>query len=592
MRRLALIALAALVAGVAADAQQTQPAATAQQPASSAVAPIGNSNVAPVTAAQVAPLSASDQPAQLPKLIETMEVRVINLDVVVTDKKGNPVTGLTKADFQLFENGVEKPISNFYEVAPPPKPAPGAAAAPAAEAVPEPIPDNQRRRIIFYIDNLSLAPFNRNRVFKQMKQFISDVMRPGDEAMIATFNRSMKIRMQFVRDPVALQQTLDVIAGESAGGLSNKSDFKQAEDQMDQAQSYDEALATARTYAESNQHDLRQSVESINGLMATLAGVEGKKILVLTSEGFPMQPGREAFQYLDEISKNKGWTYGSTLMEGMGFDSHDLIQSVARTANANGITVYTIHAGGLAAGNESSAENAKPVSFAVSQAAVSNSTESMQTMAEQTGGLASLLTNNYAAAFNRIKNDLDTYYSLGYRGGTERVDRQRSLEVRVKNRNYVVRNRQSFVEKSTYAEMSDRVVANLLYSTKQNDLHILVKSDRPRPTEEGYFRVPVEIQIPMDSLTFLPLGESEFAGGFDVFCVVANKDGDMSDVARQSHQIRLSRADKPKSAGKYYAYSLDLLMEPGLNKISIGVIDSVSNASGFARDQVLAKDLR
>ncbi len=598
MKRLALIVLAAFAIGLTADAQQTQPAAPAQAPAGSSVAPIGKGNVAPITAASPAPTSAATQTSPLPKLVESMEVRIINVDVVVTDRKGKPITGLTKDDFQLFENGTEKPISNFYEVtspATPAKTAPSAAAPGVATAptVSEPIPDNQRRRIIFYIDNLSLAPFNRNRVFKQMKQFIDEVMRPGDEGMIATFNRSMKIRMQFVRDPVALKQTLDVIAGESAMGLSNKSEFKTAEEQMDQAQSYDEALSTARTYAESTQHDLRQSVESINGLMSTLAGVEGKKILVLTSEGFPMQPGREAFQYLDDISREKGWTYGSTLMEGMGFDSHDQIQSVARTANANGITLYTIHAGGLAAGNETSAENSKPTSFAVSQAAISNSTESMQTMAEETGGLASLQTNNFAAAFKRIKEDLDSYYSLGYRGGTERVDRQRSLEVRVKNhRNYVVRSRRSFVEKSTYAEMSDRVIANLLYTSKQNDLHIMVKSDRPRPTEEGYFRVPVDVQIPMDSLTFLPLGDTEYAGGFDVYCVVANKEGDMSDVARQSHQIRLTRAEKPKAAGKFYTYSLDLLMEPGLNRISIGVIDSVSNATGFARDQVLAKDLR
>ena len=52
----------------------------------------------------------------LPKLTETMDIRVVNVDVVVTDKKGKTVTGLTKDDFQLFENGVPKTISNFYEV--------------------------------------------------------------------------------------------------------------------------------------------------------------------------------------------------------------------------------------------------------------------------------------------------------------------------------------------------------------------------------------------------------------------------------------------------------------------------------------------
>ena len=55
-------------------------------------------------------------PSSLPKLVESIDVKVINVDVVVTDKKGNAVTGLTKDDFELFENGQPKLITNFYEV--------------------------------------------------------------------------------------------------------------------------------------------------------------------------------------------------------------------------------------------------------------------------------------------------------------------------------------------------------------------------------------------------------------------------------------------------------------------------------------------
>jgi len=35
-----------------------------------------------------------------------------------------------------------------------------------------------------------------------------------------------------------------------------------------------------------------------------------------------------------------------------------------------------------------------------------------------------------------------------------------------------------------------------------------------------------------------------------------------------------------------------LLVEPGLNNISIGVIDDISNVQGFDRQQVIARDLR
>jgi len=202
-------------------------------------------------------------------------------------------------------------------------------------------------------------------------------------------------------------------------------------------------------------------------------------------------------------------------------------------------------------------------------------------------------SNNFQGAFASISRDLESYYSLGYRAGTERVDRQRYLTVKLKNRrDLIVRSRQTFVEKSLYAEMNDRVIANLLYRVKENDLNILTRLGQALPTGDGYFKVPVDIQIPMSSLALLPQGDTEYAGGFDIYVVVANKDGDMSDVARKSHQIHVPAADIKTVAGKFYTYTLELLTEPGLNKISIGVVDQISNVSGFSREQIIARDTR
>lgn len=534
------------------------------------------------------------KPSELPKLVESIDVKVINVDVVVTDKKGNAVTGLTKDDFELFENGQPKLITNFYEVQG--KKATNVsilapnAEKPVTEVPQEEMNENLRRRIIFYVDNLSLQPFNRNRVFKEMKEFAKNVMRPGDEAMVATFNRSMKIRANFTRDPVQIQQTLDVLAGESALGVTNRGERRDVESRINDAQDYDMAIAYARQYAQSVEHDLRQSAESLKGLMTTLAGVEGKKILVLTTEGFQIQPGREMFYLVDEIAREKGWPAGGTMLEGMGFNSSQVIESIGKTANANAITLYTLHAGGLSAANEGAmADRDRPIPFVVTQAAVSNSTESLQVLAEMTGGLSATNTNNFAGAFKNIVRDLDAYYSLGYRAGTERVDRQRSLNVRVKNRAYVVRARHSFVEKSTFAEMSDRVIANLLYKTKTNDLNIRVKINSP-VRQDDLFRVPVEVQIPMESLTLLPQGEA-YMGGFTIYVAVANKEGDMSDVAQKQQQLRVPAANMATIKGKYYTYVLDLLMEKGVNRVSIGVVDDISNVTGFDRQQVIAQDL-
>ena len=564
--------------------------------------------------AVAAPSFAQKKPTEpeQPKLVETIDVRVINVDVVVTDRRGNPVTGLKKDDFQIFENGVPKAITNFYEVEGNRArnlvaeadnggvaPIGSGSIAPIASGSVAPIPEgvgnaeDLKRRIIFYIDNLSLAPFNRNRVFDQMKQFVTTAMRPGDEAMVATYNRSMKVRVPFTRDVSQVQSVLDGLKGESGLGIAGRSERKSAEDRIQESQSYQEAIGIARQYASSVEHDLRTSVASINALMATLAGVEGKKILVLTSEGFPMQPGREAFYQVEETARTKGWqNTGSTMLEPMNYDGTRLIQDVAKAANANGITMYTIHAAGLTGGSEMSAEHARPIPHSVSLAAMTNTTESMQLMAQMTGGLASVQTNNFAEAFRRIQRDLESYYSLGYRAGTERVDRQRYLSVKVRNKDYIVRSRQTFVEKSMYAEMSDRVIANLLYRVKDNDLRILARIGRPLPVDDGFFRVPVDIQIPMESLTLLPQGETEYVGGFDIYAVVGNKDNDMSDVARKSHQVRVPASDMKRLSGKYYTYTLEMLMEPGLNRVSLGVVDTISNVSGFAREQIIAQDMR
>jgi VWFA-related protein len=537
----------------------------------------------------------SKKNADEPRMIETIDVRVINVDVVVTDRKGNAVPNLKASDFEIYENGVAKPVSNFYEIVGNQTRMEPEGGGPATlTPAPSDVSEKLKRRVIFYIDNLSLAPFNRNRVFTQMKEFVKTVLRPGDEAMIATYNRSMKIRVPFTRDVNQINTMLDQLATESGLGIAARSERQSTEDRIRDARSYEEAIATARAYASSVEHDLRQSVASLSGLMTTLAGVEGKKILVLTSEGFPMQPGREAFYFIDEQSREKGWSnVGATMLEPMSYDGTRFVQSVAKTANANGITMYTVHAAGLQGGSDMSAEHSQAVSSTVTQAAISNTTESMQLMAEMTGGLASVQTNNFAEAFKRIQRDLESYYSLGYRAGTERVDRQRYLQVKVKQKGLTVRSRQTFVEKSMFAEMSDRVIANLLYKGKDNDMKILARIGSPRPTEDGYYQVPMDIQIPMESLTLLPQGDAgESVGGFEIYVAVADKDGDMSDVSRKSHQVRVSAEDMKTIKGKYYTYTLDMLMARGLNKISVGVVDSISNETGFAREQIIAQDLR
>src|SRR5437660_1687862 len=63
----------------------------------------------------IVPLFAAAQKPLIPGLGETIEVSLVNIDVFVKDQSGKQVHGLTKDDFEVYENGLRQPITNFAE---------------------------------------------------------------------------------------------------------------------------------------------------------------------------------------------------------------------------------------------------------------------------------------------------------------------------------------------------------------------------------------------------------------------------------------------------------------------------------------------
>src|ERR1044071_9864193 len=112
---------------------------------------------------------------------ETIEVALVNVDVLVTDRAGNHVRGLTAADFELYENGKPQPITNFAEYR-------GTAAARAVTtgttATPAPASEQaappQKRNILVFIDKLQVHGRERRQLFDGIKQFLRRSVRPGD----------------------------------------------------------------------------------------------------------------------------------------------------------------------------------------------------------------------------------------------------------------------------------------------------------------------------------------------------------------------------------------------------------------------------
>src|SRR5947209_19595342 len=92
--------------------------------------------------------SAAAQTASVPRAAENIDVSIVNVDTVVTDKHGVRVHGLRKDDFEIYENGVRQPITNFAEYASERQAASAGAATPNAASQPAQAPPPQHRTII------------------------------------------------------------------------------------------------------------------------------------------------------------------------------------------------------------------------------------------------------------------------------------------------------------------------------------------------------------------------------------------------------------------------------------------------------------
>jgi VWFA-related protein len=561
-------------------------------------------------------LTALAQDAAVPKLSEKIEVRVANVDAVVTDRAGNPVPGLTKEDFELFENRLPQPIVNFFEAR-----AEGASAGATTSSVdasPVSAPASAPRRVILYIDNLTLTTSERNRLIDEMKSFVTNVMRPGDEVMIATFNRVLRIPLPFTSDPAAVTAALDRVAQDVAAGETRINEALAAQQDIHASGNNEQRLFLAKAYAQTILNDVNQSAKAVKTLMTNLAGLQGKKALVLASEGFPEQPGVEMFEYIDKLgdevssrdqiqirlrkppelagSSGSGVAAapatlppmpgmnamrGSAMVNAREFSAEKLLASIGSTANANGVTMYTIHAGAIDGGTSAGADRSRAISNSVVLHSRASAEAGLKSLADLTGGVASVTASKHQGIFDRIRRDLDAYYSLGYRpiGG----EGERAIEVRVrKPGRYVVRTRQTLVQKSPEQEMSDQVIANLLSTPRGNDLNVRISTDEAIETAQGKVRVPVKIHVPIDSLALLETNAA-FEGAFDVFVVVADKGGAMSPVVHRVQRVTVGKDQRENARGTDYTYSLEFLMNREAARVSVAIVDANTNVMSFAR---------
>jgi VWFA-related protein len=571
-----------------------------------------------------------------PSFGETVEVNVVNVDVYATDKSGNRVTDLRKGDFQVFEDGKPVAITNFELVeglrqeaaAPPPAsdPSAGPSATPGS-------PEDAWNLVVLF-DDFNLSPASHARSLRQLREYLSRELTPGDRVMLATQDPVLKIRLPFTTDAAALAKALDEIARLQVHGDEAARGRRQAfhEIMITQEAALLEGLPPcplhiaqpAQNYAAARRQEVLRSISGLTLMVNSLSGVPGRKAVLHVSDGLPLIPGEEVFQALAEICGGSGTggrghgaintTAGREGRRGdvdplQVFDSLELgpmsykaasqapldaqsykvakeLQALAAHANAQRVTLYTLQASGLQAPDASAAGTGPEDQLfqfpAIGSVLRANNRDSLQLLADETGGRSILDTNNFLPDLGRLRQDFESYYSLGYTPAHTGDGREHRIAVKVKRPGVKIRYRQSYRDKPVLEKTVDRTLAALLYGFEDNPLGIAVEVGEQVPGPSGSVSVPIRLKIPLFKLAILNHEkEGFFEGNLRLFVATRTPDGGGSPLRQVPVPIRIPRKGVLNALGQFYLYTLTLELKPGQQQVAVAVRDDIAATTSY-----------
>jgi VWFA-related protein len=531
--------------------------------------------------------------------VDELELTVVNIDVLATDKDGHAVIDLEADDFRVFQDGQGRELSHFAlyteevisriteasagelsPVSPPGDEFPATEQGASMGSKIKPV------YIVLFIDNENLRPMDRNRVLSQMRSFLRGVMYPHVQVMVVTYQRSLVVQQPFTSDSKeitdALREVRMITAGRSTQDTERKKILNEFASLRQQGTRGDERTRIElenriRSYADVIANELDFAINAVREVAVTLSGLPGRKYLVHVSSGLPMVPAKDLMWEYSSVFQNR-----STVAMEARFNHRRHYQSLASAANSQGLTFYTIDASGLGGvGGTVSAEHAGASDPVTASLYVINQQEPLQYIAEKTGGRAILNVNDVTAGLDRFREDLFTYYSLGYTISGSGMDKVHRLKVELPGHpEYELSYRRSFVEKSLESKVQDRVFSGLTFDIEENPMAVSVETTAAAPAADDRWILPIEIGFPLESIALVPEGE-EYVGRVVVFVAVRDDEGLQSDIQRREHEIRVTRSDFELNRSDRYVVELPLLMKSGSYRIVVGVMDRLTRQASY-----------
>jgi len=541
---------------------------------------------------------------EIPKPAYEVEVIVSNVSVVVSDKDGQKITGLKPENFEIYEDGIRQNLTNFYEVMGMEVYAPSLEKKEDEPApIPLPLPASSpqfKNKIIFYFDNWQLHPLNRNQSIKRIEEFIRNnfsVENHNNEGMVISLGQELEVLQEFSSNPEQLLNALQEAkkhSGHSLLQMKEKEDLQKELNRMvsgmtmsdNKYEGFQSAMGFAKNYIESENNDLLYSLKSLNALIDNLNGIEGRKILIYISDGLALNPGEVVFDYIDHA-----FQVGNARAEAMIYDATNLFKNLTARCNAAEVTLYPINATGLdsrilSADREGGWDVYRQGSGMIKETSrVKN--EALKLMADDTGGIPILNVNDISPGLERIGNDLQFYYSLGYRSLHREEGEYHTIDVRLVGveEKYDVRVREGYLRVSKEDRIKDSLSSRLFLYRIENPMDVRVQVLPVEPMAASKrLSLKIKLLIPIKNLTLYSEGDV-YLGKIKAYIVMKDGRNRLSPCHELVEDIRIPASDYEIALKSSYPYIAEMYVEPEDYTISLCVRDLIGDVANYLQLQ-------
>jgi VWFA-related protein len=499
--------------------------------------------------------------------------RLVVVDVVVTDSHGEPVTGLTRDDFTVMEDGKPQVVHAFEAHASSPQLSLPAviATAPPDEHSNAPSVTVQGPLNILVLDMLNTELINQADVRQHMLRFLKQ-MPPGQLITVFTLGQQLHMVQGLTDDSSKLTPAVERVLPQKPALLKTDDDRLYDQKQVDEAKAINPLLAEkiaqtiCRDQANRIDNRVEMTLEALRQITQVLAGYPGRKNLIWLSGGLPIRfdPNDEFPEFQQRIEEARN--YSQRL--------HDAAILLA----AAQVAIYPVDARGLEPFQpQANIAWAQAVRVPAKIRGTSQDIhDAMQQIAEQTGGKAFYDRNDLDNGISRSIAHGSTYYTLAYAPFNGKWDgRLRQIKVKLARDHVQLAYRREYFAVSDDAQPTDEKLKSAaetaMLPSSLGSTEVLLSATVLPSGSSG--RVKVQYFVHRDQLPTRDAQNRQRALRMDFMVTAWDEQGNITGKMWQT--LHLAANSKAFANIEKVGFSKleELTVAPGTRHLRVGLMD-------------------